>query len=416
VAKRNVVTISGYEEVSAYAIAAQEHSVDVADEDTISDFLDEVEMYGDKPVRWYQIAARNQVEDALVSGVKRILVVLPTGAGKTITSGLIFTSGRIRKHLKIRPNRKLRLLFIAHKHRLLTQAERAYADAMNVEFIPHSAFQELPADVKWDIACIDEAHHEAMMSIQLQLDRIGTKPIIGLTATPDRADGCVIKFEVIVNPISREQAVAEGYLAKTVLNSIVDSANPDKTEVTKMVIDYFGKEFGQTMMFFRTKKEVVAITAYLNEKGYKAIAVQDQSEQELDRILDDFSDGKFQFIVNCNKINEGVDVKGCTDVYLGRAYGSYPQLNQVIGRAARPDSDCRVWELVNPLSGRNLDTTVVVGTPERHRLIHKARGKWIEQDFDYTSSRIGGNSGLIPTKSRDNAGNRFHSDRVDDSE
>lgn len=384
-AKRNTVTISGYETISI-----PRKDLEQTDEEIVQDIVDEVEMYGDKPVRWYQIAARNQVEEAMLRRVKRILVVLPTGAGKTITSGLIFTSEKIRKFLKIKAGRKLRLLFIAHKHRLLTQAERAYADAANVEFIPHSAFQDLPEDTKWDIACIDEAHHEAMMSIQLQLERIGKKPIIGLTATPDRADGCVIKFEVIVNPISREQAVAEGYLAPTWLNSIVDSANPDKTEVTKMLIDQFGDEFGQTMMFFRTKKEVRNVTEYLNEKGYKAVAIEDQSEHELDSLLDQFSKGDFQFVVNCNKINEGVDVKGCTDVYLGRAYGSYPQLNQVIGRAARPDSKCVVWELINPLSGRNLDTTVVVGTPEQHRLIYKRRGVWIEADFDYTSTMVGG--------------------------
>jgi superfamily II DNA or RNA helicase len=127
------------------------------------------------------------------------------------------------------------------------------------------------------------------------------------------------------------------------------------------------------------------MTAHLTANGYNAIAILNQGDREVDEILDGFSEGKVQFIVNCNKINEGVDVKGCTDVYLGRSYGSYPQLNQVIGRASRPDSDCRVWELVNPLSGRNLDTTVVVGTPERHRLISKKRGEWVEQEFDYVS-------------------------------
>jgi len=389
-AKRKEVTISGYEVHQVSAIDLPRKDLEQTDEDVGQSSIEEIEMYGDKPVRWYQVAARNQVREALAAKVKRILVVLPTGAGKTITSGLIFTDYDIRSLLGIKKNKKLRLLFIAHKHRLLTQAERAYADAMNVEFIAHSAFQEIPADLEWDITCIDEAHHEAMMSIQLQLERIGGKPIIGLTATPDRADGCVIKFEVIVNPISREEAVAQGFLAPTWLNSIVDSAAVDKTEVTKLVIDRFGQEFGQTMMFFRTKKEVRAVTEYLIQHGYKAIAIEDQSEQELDTILDQFSSGVYQFIVNCNKINEGVDVKGCTDVYLGRQYGSYPQLNQVIGRAARPDSRCVVWELVNPLSGRNLDTTVVVGTPERHRLLFRKRGQWVEENFNYTSKQVGG--------------------------
>lgn len=342
-------------------------------------------LYGDKRVRWYQVAAVHGVENALEMGVMRILIVQPTGCGKTLTSGLVFSSDRVRKALGIKDDRKLRLLFIAHKHRLLTQAEQTYAAASNVTFIPHSAFQDLPDDCEWDIACIDEAHHEAMATIQYRLDKLGRKPIIGLTATPDRADGCLIKFEEIINPISREEAVAQGYLAQTYLNSIVDTPAADKVPVTKMIINEFLEEFGQTMMFFRTKKEVREIADFLASKGKKVCAIIAQSDTALDTLLNDFSDGKVQFLINCNKINEGVDVKGCTDVFLGRSYGSYPQLNQVIGRASRPDSDCRVWELVNPLSGRNLDTTVVVGTPERHRLISKRRGKWVQQDFDYVT-------------------------------
>jgi superfamily II DNA or RNA helicase len=346
---------------------------------------DEVIMYGEKEIRWYQKAACNQVEDALERGVKRILVELPTGAGKTVTSGLIFSSDRIRKALGIKPGKDLRLLFVAHKHRLLTQAEEAYADASNVKFFAHSAFQDIPKGLVWDVACIDEAHHEAMQTIQFRLDRLGKKPILGLTATPDRADGMLIKFESIVAPISREQCVAEGWLAPTYLNTIVDTPHQDKVPVTKMILDRFGNEFGQTMMFFRTKKEVVEVNEYLSKMKKKSIAILTQSNKELDETLNRFSRGEIQFLLNCNKINEGVDVKGCTDVFLGRSYGSYPQLNQVIGRASRPDSDCRVWELVNPLSGRNLDTTVVVGTPERHRLISKRHGDWIEQEFDYVS-------------------------------
>lgn len=371
--------------------------LDVNEEDDSNDDVGESEeiFYGEKKVRWYQLAALHGVEAALESGINRILIVLPTGAGKTITSGLVFSSTRVRKALGI-IDRPLRLLFVAHKHRLLTQAERAYADAVGVEFIAHSAFRPIPEDLEWDIACIDEAHHEAMNSIQIQLDVLGSKPIIGLTATPDRADGHVIKFAEIINPISREQAVAEGYLAPTFINSIVDAPSASKTQITKMIIDQFGDQFGQTMMFFRTKKEVREVTDYLVEKGYKAVCILDQSERELDEILDRFSAGEIQFVVNCNKINEGVDVKGCTDVFLGRAYGSYPQLNQVIGRAARPDSQCVVWELVNALSGRNLDTTVVVGTPERHRLIYKERGEWTHEEFDYVGTAPVA-SGIVPS-------------------
>lgn len=359
---------------------------------------DLTELYGDKEVRWYQIAARNAVEIALEEDpTARILVVLPTGAGKTVTSGLIFSSDRVKRAIGVPTDRKLKLLFIAHKHRLLSQAEIAYADAEGVEFISHSAFADLTQedlDAGWDITCIDEAHHEAMSTIQYHLDKLGDKPIIGLTATPDRADGCLIKFDVIVNPISREQAVEEGFLAPTRIHTFVDVPSKEKTMVLTDILENYSHEMGQTMVFVKTKKEVASITNVLTTLGFSAVGVLGQTEKELNGILEDFSAGTVQFIVNCNKINEGVDVKGCTDVLLGRQFGSYSQLNQVIGRAARPDSDCNVWELVNPLSGRNLDTTVVVGTPEYHRLVSKEGGQWIEREFDYITHRTNKQLGI----------------------
>lgn len=355
----------------------------------------EEELYGDKPVRWYQIAARNAVEAALEQKRNaRILVVLPTGSGKTIASGMIFASRRVRAALHIPDDRNLRLLFIAHKHRLLTQAEQAYADAEGVEFIQQSAFSDLPADLNIDVVCIDEAHHEAMSTIQYHLDRLGEFPIIGLTATPDRADGCLIKFDNIINPISREQAVAEGYLAPTNIHTFVDVPSKNKVDVLTDIFTHYASQMGQTMVFVKTKREVDAVALVLQTLGYDAVGVTSQSEKELNQLLDDFSASKVQFIVNCNKINEGVDVKGCTDVVLGRQFGSYPQLNQVIGRAARPDSDCNVWELINPLSGRNLDTTVVVGTPEYHRLVSKEGGNWVERQFDYITHRTNKQLGI----------------------
>lgn len=342
-------------------------------------------MFGDDEARWYQVSTLHQVEDALERGVKRILVVMPTGSGKTLTSGLIFSSPRVKAALGVE-DRDLDLLFVAHTKRLLSQAEKAYASAAGVNFQVQSAFSSIPEGTKRDIVCIDEAHHEAMMTIQYQLDEYGQTPIIGLTATPDRADGHIIKFEEIIEPLTRLQAVEEGWLAETYLNTIVDSPDKNKVPITKDVIDTFGSQFGQTMMFFRTKAEVREVRDYLVASGYRAIAILDQNAAEVNRILESFSDGEVQFLLNCNKINEGVDVKGCTDAYLGRQFGSYPQLNQVIGRAARPDSECRVWELVNPIHGKNLDTTVVVGTPVEHRLLSKRGGEWKEQLFNYTST------------------------------
>lgn len=362
--------------------------------------LDEVEYFGEKEMRWYQVAARNEAIAALASGAKRIMIVQPTGSGKTITIAATMGSKEILDALNV-VDRKIRVMFVAHKHRLLSQAEDTFAADNNVELILQSMMSEIPEDVikaGWDICVLDECHHDACTSFQYHLDKLGEKPIIGLTATPDRADGCVIKFDYIINPISREQAVAEGYLANTNIHTFVDVPSKEKVEVLTDIFENYAHQMGQTMVFVKTKKEVQSLTTVLRGLGYEAVGVLDQHERELNAILDEFSAGSVQFIVNCNKISEGVDVKGCTDVVLGRQVGSYAMLNQIIGRAARPDSDCNVWELINPMSGRNLDTTVVVGTPETHRLVSKERGAWVERQFNYvmhrTNKQLGMASGI----------------------
>ena len=351
--------------------------------------LDVDEFFGEKELRWYQVAARNGVIKALAAGAKRILVEQPTGSGKTLTIACTMGAPEILKALNV-TGRKLRVLFVAHKHRLLTQAEQTFVDAGSVELILQSMFTPITPELieaGWDVCVLDECHHEACSSFQYQLETIGDKPVVGLTATSSRSDGCLIKFDTIINPISREQAVAEGYLAPTKIHTFLDVPSKEKVAVLTDIFMNYADQMGQSMVFVKTKKEVAAITDVLRELGHKVVGVLSQTDNELNGILDDFSAGKIQFIVNCNRINEGVDVKGCTDVVLGRQFGSYSQLNQVIGRAARPDSDCNVWELINPLSGRNLDTTAIVGTPEFHRLVNKEGGTWVEREFDYVTHR-----------------------------
>ena len=342
-------------------------------------------MFGDKTARWFQVAARNGVAQGLEDKISRILVVQPTGTGKTLSAALIFADERVHRALGVPIGQKAKILFIAHKSRLLTQAERAYAAASNFEIITQSAFSDLPVDLDWDLCCIDEAHHEAMSSIQYQLEKLGDKPIVGLTATPDRADGCLIKFELIIEPISRQESVEQGMLAETEVYTFIGSSDKNKVPMIKRMIKNYGDNMDQTMIFVRTQAEVRELTSWINENGHTAVAILGQNDKECNKLIDSFGEGEFKFIVNCNKINEGVDVKGCSDVILGRTFGSYPQLNQVIGRAARPDCECRIWEIINPLSGRNLDTTVVVGTPASHKLISTKAGKFVEFEFGNTT-------------------------------
>jgi superfamily II DNA or RNA helicase len=359
--------------------------ISIVDTDEVKIEDDIIEYFGDKAIRWYQIAARNQTIDALVSGDKRICIVLPTGGGKTLAIACTLNSPRLKEHLGVK-NRNLRVLFVSHVHRLLTQAELLFAEAEGVDIILQSTMSSIKKEVLdkgVDLIVQDECHHESTYSFQLNiLENMVDVPIIGLTATPDRADGSLIKFDRLINPISREQAVAEGWLAESHIISFVDGSERKKTEIVKDILKQYATEMRGTLIFMRTLKEVTDITAYLTDMGYKAEGLTKQSNDTVNQILNDFSNGDVQFIVSCNKLGEGIDVKGCHSIVLGRTVGSYPLLNQIIGRSSRPDCDSYIYEIVNPLSD-NLDTTVCVGLPKEHKLVYMHKGVWLEGSFDY---------------------------------
>lgn len=357
--------------------------------ETTNETVDVEEFYGEKALRWYQVAARNEVAEHFRNGIKRLVIELPTGAGKTLTFASAMSYGPIRQALNVPDGKPLRVLFVALTHRLLTQAEQTFVNESNVELILQSAFSDIPEKVLkegWDITVIDECHHESTSSIQYKLDTLGDKPILGLTATPDRADGTLIKFEKFIAPLSRQQAVEEGYLAETDLYSFVDAPEKDKSGIVKDILASYHSEMQNTIVFMRTKKEASIINEFLRVLGHNPVFLDTQSPAEVNIILNDFSAGKYDFIVNCGRLSEGIDVKGCTSVVLGKTIGSYPLLSQIIGRASRVDSDCRVWEIINPISSNNLDTTAVVGTPRSHKLIYKKNKVWVEEEFDYTTT------------------------------
>lgn len=376
------------------------HVIDTSKVNTSSDeFIQE--FFGVKELRWFQIAARNQCIKYVEAGAKRIMIVQPTQTGKTVTIACSLTHPDMRKALGVSCNRPLRVLFVAHTHRLLTQADQTFADENNVHLIPQSMMSDIPQSVLdegWDVTVLDECHHEACSSFQYHLEQLGNKVVIGLTATPTRADGCVIKFDHIIDIISREQAVLEGILAPTHIHTFVDSPAKSKVDVITDIVENYGSQMGQTMMFVKSIREVKELTKIIRELGYITIGLTGQSQRELDVLLNKFSEGMIQFVISCDKVGEGVDVSGCDTVFLGRTFGSYTMLNQRIGRASKSDSECHVWELVNPLSGTNLDTTVIVGTPESHRLVSKEGGKWVERHFDYvthqTNKQLGMASGV----------------------
>lgn len=352
--------------------------------------------------RDYQTEAMQDIADCYnQDNLARVLLVQPTGTGKTLTVKGALESIPLRQSLLKGKNRfNLRVIFKSHRHRLLTQARRAFEShyitertlenwknnettLFPVEVVYQSYSQKIEQGVDFDLIVWEEVHHEACKTAQEFLEFGGNYPSLGITATPDRNDNCIIKFDFFVEPISRVDAVTQGFICETDVRTIVDTSGKDKSLLLNEVLNEFHSQMKQTLIFVRTKREIKKVVDYINnELNLVAIGLDNQNDNELDVILDEFSTGKYQFIVNCKRIGEGVDLAGATDVILARNVGSYTDLNQYIGRVARPDVlECRVWEFVNPMSGDNLDAQEVVGIPKSHLLISKKDGKFITRNF-----------------------------------
>jgi superfamily II DNA or RNA helicase/HKD family nuclease len=134
----------------------------------------------------------------------RTLVVAATGTGKTIVAALDYR--RLRDEFG-----DLRLLFVAHRKELLGQSLSAfrqvlregsfgelYVDGYRPRDWRHvfASVQSLAqldlADLKpeaFDVVIVDEFHHAAAPTYERLLDNLRPKYLVGLTATPERADG-----------------------------------------------------------------------------------------------------------------------------------------------------------------------------------------------------------------------------------
>lgn len=365
---------------------------------------DVVELFGEKKARWYQVQSRTQVIEAIRNQPDaRILLKQPTGCGKTLTSGLILLSPEMRSTLVPNSNRPMRVLFVSHMHRLLAQAERAFAveesirviDAETIEssssvteqFTPCNAeilYCTMNANFDYrfnpDLIIIDEGHHEGCTTIQLRIhNEYGNRPQILMTATDVRLDKLQLKYDVIVEPLTREEAVEHGYIMNSGLNTFIDTVGRNKSQLVVEIIENFHAQMDMSLVFLRTKNEVMMVADELDRIGLTYAALLDQTPEEVDTILNEFSEGKYKFILNCKRLGEGVDVSGVSDVIIGRTLTSYTQLNQIIGRSVRLGSESRVWEIVDPLSGTNLDSTKILGEPEYHNLWSKEKGEWVQR-------------------------------------
>lgn len=139
------------------------------------------------------------------------LVVAATGTGKTVVAGLDY------KRLPTWPmfDSKPSLLFVAHRGEILRQSRMRFRQILkdpafgellvggeqprdwrhvfaSVQSLANVDLDRLAPD-RFDVVIVDEFHHAEAPTYRRLLDHLQPKCLLGLTATPERADGLDIR-------------------------------------------------------------------------------------------------------------------------------------------------------------------------------------------------------------------------------
>lgn len=212
---------------------------------------------------------------------------------------------------------------------------------------------------EFDYIIIDEAHHAAAETYQKILSYFKPKFILGLTATPERADNINILdiFKNTAHRLDIEAAVEIGAL--TTVRCIRIHTNIDMTKVrfnsvqynirdldvkicvterNKLIVDTWLNyvKNKRTVVFCASVKHAEQVAALFKDAGIEAVAVSGgMKTSERDEWLAKFADGKINVLCACDLLNEGWDCPQTEVLFMARPTMSKVLYMQQLGRGMR---------------------------------------------------------------------------------
>jgi len=391
-------------------------------------------------LRPYQREAIEAVLAARRGGLRRMVVCLPTGSGKTVIFARL---ARLAKRS---------VLVLAHREELVAQARDKIEHALageggGAQVAIEQGDRRAPAGAKVVIASIrslheerleavlagrdfglviyDECHHAAADDNLRVLRRLGafdagwTGTLLGFTATTARGDGQGLDkvFEKIVYTRTLPEMVEEGYLVRLAGYRITTYA--DLTRLSTDGLDFREEELAaavdieernalvarsiqelardrRTIAFCVTVNHARHLSIALNHIGVAAGLVHGAMRPE-DRAqaLADFRAGRTQVLTNVGVLTEGFDDPGVSCVAMARPTRSEGLYAQCVGRGTRlfPNKkDCLILDFVD-LSGLDLCTLPsLFGMPRdldlEGRDATEAQRTWAQIAFDHPGFEV----------------------------
>lgn len=320
-------------------------------------------------LRPYQQEARDSIFEQWDSGIRRTLLVLPTGCGKTIVFAKV-TEDCVRQGDRV--------LILAHRGELLEQAAEKIAQATGLGCATEKAEEtcigswyritvgsvqtlmrekrlgQFPADYFRTII-IDEAHHCVSDSYQRVLQHFPDAKVLGVTATPDRGDMRNLGeyFESLAYEYTLPKAIRSGYLSP--IKALTIPLKMDLTGVSVQAGDFKASEIGtaldpylyqiademakycmdrKTVVFLPLVKTSQKFRDILISRGFQAAEVNGESTDRAE-VLADFDAGKYNVLCNSMLLTEGWDCPSVDCIVVLRPTKVRSLYSQMVGRGTR---------------------------------------------------------------------------------
>ena len=320
-------------------------------------------------LRPYQQKAKDAVFEQWDNGIRKTLLVLPTGCGKTIVFAKV-TEDCVRKGERV--------LILAHRGELLDQAadklkkttglnsaiEKAESSCLGSWFrvvvgsvqtlMREKRLGQFPEDY-FNTIIIDEAHHCISDSYQKVLKHFPEAHVLGVTATPDRGDMRNLGqyFESLAYEYTLPKAIKEGYL--TPIKALTIPLKIDMSGVSVQAGDFKASDIGtaldpylegiaqemqkycadkKTVVFLPLVKTSQKFRDVLNNYGFQAAEVNGDSQDRAE-ILADFESGKYNVLCNSMLLTEGWDCPSVDCVVVLRPTKVRGLYCQMVGRGTR---------------------------------------------------------------------------------
>ena len=348
----------------------------------------------------HQIEALESLQYARLDGQHNNLVVAATGTGKTLLAA--FDYERLAKSIGGRPS----LLFVAHREEILEQSLFAFRTVLrdgnfaelnvgknrakswkhvfaSVQSLSHKDLTEFESD-HFDVIVIDEFHHAESPTYTKLVNYFQPRELLGLTATPERADGKQEIIEKLWPPtfelrlwhaLERQLLcpfhyfgiddstdlgnvgwVAGKYDVSGLEEVLVTKGQKRSDVILRELQDKVDLASMQAVSFCASIKHANYMNSIFQEFGLTSEVLHSKvPDSERESIISKFRSGKTQMLCTVDLFNEGVDIPEINTVLFLRPTESATIFIQQLGRGLRNHPDKGALTVLDFVGQQNRD-------------------------------------------------------------